>query len=386
MNDVNDVCWVSAHAAAQFESYEGFVPDIGGRTVRGCVPISISGKRVRLVFAERLSSNPVTYGHIAVGLNGVNHSVTFGGSRQVMIPAGEEVVSDPVELPVKAGDVLTLWMYHSGEECSTSATRLDSCHSAVGDMCGRDFEPESFDSQDGSIGEPMCSYSRTEVETDDPAACAIAAFGDSITAMDLWTVPLGKMFREARPQTSLVNLGIGGNRLLRDTGFPSHPGVEFFGHSGLRRFDKDCLSQSGLKGVIIALGINDLGAPGDDAYWNPPRSQFPTFEQLIDGYKELVDRCRNHGLTVACATITPLQGTWTYTDEVEDMRWRVNDWIRSCGLFDAVLDFDSTIGQGKGQPMQPQFDSGDHIHPNNYGGKVMAESVDVTALLSAMLK
>jgi len=379
--------WVSAHSVAPFEAYEGFVPDTAGRTVRCSIPAGISGNRVRLVLTGRLSKDAVTYGCVALGAKGKVCRLTFGGSEAVTVPAdGSEMISDPAELTVAAGDNIELWLYNSGSTYSMTATRLDSRHSAPGCFCGADFEPEGFESMDGSIGEPLCSYCRLEVETDDASACAIGAFGDSITAMELWTPPLRERISALRPQTALVNLGIGGNRLLRDTGFPLHPGVEFFGRSGLSRFDSDCLAQPGLKGIIIALGINDLGAPGDDPQWNPPRSEFPTFEQLTEGYVTLVNRCREHGLNVACATITPLCGTWTYTAEVENMRWAVNDWIRNSGLFDAVLDFDSAIGQGKGQPMLSEYDSGDHIHPNKEGGKAMADAVDAAALLEALVK
>lgn len=378
--------WVSAHAAAPLEAYEGYVPDVTGRTVRCDISVGMSGQRLRLIFTERLSKTPVTYGHMVISVKGQVRTLTFGGQESVTIPTDGEVFSDPVELPVSIGDILTLWMYNSGDTFSMTATRLESSYSVPGDMCGADFEPQPFETEYGTtLNQPLCSYTRIEVETAEESACAIAAFGDSITAMELWTPTLREMIAAARPHTALVNLGIGGNRLLRDTGFPSHPGVEFFGRSGLSRFDTDCLSQPGLRGIIIALGINDLGAPGDDAYWNPPRSDFPTFEQLTGGFVQLVDRCRKLGLTVACATITALNGTWTYTDEVENMRCRVNDWIRTCGQFDAVLDFDAAIGQGKGQPMLPEFDSGDHIHPNKDGGKAMAQSVDVDELLSALL-
>lgn len=384
MSDTGRKRWVSAHAAAPFEAYSGFVPDVTGRTVSCSMRVSAGGERMRIAMTERMGSHPVTYGHIAVSAGGRTCDVTFGGSREVTVPAEGETVSDPVELPIASGDTVTLWLYNSGERGSVTATRLDSRHSVPGDMCGMDFEPESFESQDGSIGEPLCSYSRIEVETCDPEAFSIAAFGDSITAMELWTAPLRERLNRLNPNASLVNLGIGGNRLLRDTGFPMHPDTQFFGRAGLNRFEADCLSQSGLNGIIIALGINDLGAPGDDPYWNPPRSEFPTFEQLIGGLAELTARCRARGLNVACATITPLCGTWTYSEDVEDMRCAVNDWIKSCGLFDTVLDFDAAIGQGTDRPMQAQYDSGDHLHPNKEGGRAMADAVDAADLLRVM--
>ncbi len=371
--------WISAHAAAHFEAYDGFVPYSTRCTTSFRIPVAVSGQRVRLVLTERMGSQSMTYGRVMVSAEGQCREVLFGGAGKVTVPAdNSETVSDPIDLPVRAGGFVTLWMYTEGPFPSRTATPLE-CRWVEGEQCGTDFGTDS------ASGCPLCGYSRLEVETSDGDACAIAAFGDSITAMNLWTAPLGESISRVRPQTALLNLGIGGCRLLRDSFIPEHPGTVFYGRAGLSRFEEDCLAQKGLRGIIIALGINDIGAPGEDPARNRPMSELPSLEDMIAGYTDLVSRCRRSGLKAACATITPLKGVDTYTPERDRLRCAVNHWIRSCGLFDTVLDFDAVVGQGEDMPLRPEYDSGDHIHPSPAGGRAMADSVNVPSLLAALL-
>lgn len=76
-------------------------------------------------------------------------------------------------------------------------------------------------------------------------------------------------------------------------------------------------------------------------------------------------------------TLLPLQGSRFYTAAGEAKRQALNDWIRTSGEFDAVIDFDAAL-QDPTNPLRlrPEFDSGDHLHPNDAGYEVMAEAID----------
>lgn len=374
--------WVTAHASANFEAYPGFVPELAGRTVRCSLLCGVSGQRVRVRLSERMGHRDIEYGRVMLASGDACVELLFGGRRDVVCPAGGEVCSDPAELPVEAGQQVMLWLYTAGGCGSMTCGRIDSRHSAPGDYCGDDFSPEPFDSQDGSIGEPMCGYAGLDVEADCSAACAIAAFGDSITAMELWTAPLRRRIAERSPETALLNLGIGGGRLLRDTSFPQHPGVQFFGRSGVSRYEWDCAPLSGVDLVIVALGINDIFGPGESPEWNAPLSELPTLEELRQGYRRLAALCREQGRACAVCTITPCGGCPTYAEPVEGLRREINEWLRGCGEFDMVIDFDAALRDGSGSFMRPEYDSGDHIHPSTVGGERMAESIDLDALLT----
>ena len=55
----------------------------------------------------------------------------------------------------------------------------------------------------------------------------------------------------------------------------------------------------------------------------------------------------------------------------------INEFIRS-GAFDGVIDFDAVVQDpADPQRVKAEFDSGDHLHPNDAGYEAMAQSVDL---------
>jgi lysophospholipase L1-like esterase len=145
------------------------------------------------------------------------------------------------------------------------------------------------------------------------------------------------------------------------------------GLSALARFDRDVLSIAGVKWIILLEGINDINlrgrADGPDAL---------TSNDLIAGYRQIIERSHTHGIRVVGATLTPEEGVPTMSDRGEQIRQTVNQWIRTSGLFDAVVDFDAVI-RDPSRPvrMRPEFDPGDHIHPNDAGNQAMADAFDL---------
>ena len=177
----------------------------------------------------------------------------------------------------------------------------------------------------------------------------------------------------------MLNKGIGGNRLLHDGN--TLPGTPFagigplFGDSALDRFDRDVLAQPGARDVIVLLGINDIGQPTSIA----PPSEAVTVDELIVGYRQLIARAHERGLRIFGATMTPFQDTTIpgyYTEANEAKRLAVNRWIRTSGEYDGVIDFDRAV-RDPAQPLRmlPQYDSGDHLHPNDAGMRAMADAI-----------
>jgi lysophospholipase L1-like esterase len=159
---------------------------------------------------------------------------------------------------------------------------------------------------------------------------------------------------------SVLNAGISGNQVLGDGA----------GVSALARFDRDVLMQTGLTHVIIMEGINDVGL----ARANPA----PSAADLIAGHKQLIERARARGLKVYGATLTPFEGAAYWTTEGEAKRRSLNQWIRTSGAYDAVIDFDQ-VTRDPAAPTRflPAYDSGDHLHPGDAGYKAMGETVDL---------
>ena len=213
-----------------------------------------------------------------------------------------------------------------------------------------------------------------EVSTRDPKAAAIVTYGDSITdgalssrdANHRWPDVLARRLQEnSKTRTSPSSTRDRGNRVLHDGTGPN----------ALARFDRDVLAQSGVKYLIILESINDIGrtaqprAPGDEV----------TVAQLTSALAQLVIRAHTHGIKVFGATLTPYVGANYASPAGEQMREAINQWIRSSGVFDGVIDFDQvTRDSANPTVFDPAVDSGDHLHPGDAGYEKMGSAIDLS--------
>jgi lysophospholipase L1-like esterase len=213
-----------------------------------------------------------------------------------------------------------------------------------------------------------------------PGGAAIVAFGSSLTDGDgtksdsngRWPDLLAARLQErADPKAGIgvLNEGIIGNRLLSDSPQEAFGGA--LGQAGLKRFDRDVLAQSGVKYVVVGLGINDIAFPGSLT----PATENITAESMIAGYRLLIAKARQKAVRIIGTTNPPFENSFLtsppvvfYTPEKESVRQKVNEWIRHGGEFDGVADLDAVL-RDPSHPTQllPSFDSGDHLHPNNAG-------------------
>jgi lysophospholipase L1-like esterase len=209
-------------------------------------------------------------------------------------------------------------------------------------------------------------------------AAAIVGLGDSITDGTTSTVDANRSWPSllaerlsANPATaniSILNLGIAGNQVLADGA----------GVAALTRFDRDVLSQAGVKWLIILEGINDMNLAGRG--FNGPGPAL-TADDLIGGMKQMIERAHTHGIKVIGATLTPFGNA---TDGVESMRQALNQFIRTGGSFDAVVDFDKVIRDPNDQrQFIKEYNNIDKLHPNDAGYKAMADAIDLTLFAPA---
>ena len=130
------------------------------------------------------------------------------------------------------------------------------------------------------------------------------------------------------------------------------------------------LAQPGVTHVIVMEGINDIGIAGQNAN--------PSTADLIAAHRQMIDRARERGLKIYGATLTPFDGAAYFTSDGEAKRSALNQWIRTSGSYDAVIDFDMVVRDPSAPTkMKSEFDSGDHLHPNDAGYKAMGESIDL---------
>ena len=360
-------------------SGRGFVPPatVTNQTLRQIVHTSIGGSKVRVVLSNAYGTAPVEIGGGAIALRDMEASILagtlkalrFGGSPTATILAGATLVSDPVDLTLAPLSDLAIDLYVPGD-LGVSPSPVTTHNGA---------SQTNYISDTGNhVGEPSMTPSlrpggwfliaRVEVMSASNTM-AVATFGDSITdgarstsdTNSRWPDTLARRLATRKGAgVAVLNAGISGNRVLGDGA----------GTSALSRFDKDVLMQTGVTHVVVMEGINDIG----QARSNPS----PSAADLIAGHKQLIQRAHARGLKIYGATLTPYEGAAYYTPEGEAKRQALNEWIRTSGAYDGVVDFDKvTRDPASPSKFLPAFDSGDHLHPGDAGYKAMGDAVDL---------
>lgn len=351
-------------------------------TLRQHLRVSLGGERIRLMLSNEYGRAPLRVARTHVGLEGAAGGgtyATFQGAPEVVVAAGAKALSDPLALPVAPGTRLTVDLYLR-ERAHLSGFHWEARDQSLllpGNAAGRSTPGSSDDNKLAT----RAFLSAVLVETSSEPV-AVVALGDSITdgngatpgADQRWPDHLARQL--APYGVAVLNAGISGNRLLRDG----------MGESALARFERDVLQHRGVRTVIVMLGTNDIGWPGA-AF--APHEKLPDATAITDGLRQLVAQAHVRGVRVVGATITPFEGALKgtpleghYSPRKESLRQAVNDWIRHAGVFDAVVDFDRLL-RDTSHPtrLRPQFDSGDHLHPNDAGYQAMADRIDLRALL-----
>jgi len=383
--------WIGAWAAAMHIPGPGFgelfpsqIFALDKQTVRQIVRVSAGGDQVRVRIANTFGDVPLIIGAALIALRDAEERIdpttdrvlTFSGSPSLTIPPGALAVSDPVALRVPALSELVVSMYVPAPTTGTTVHGFafqTNYISPVGDFTAEAAVPVETTAQ------TWIFLTGIDVAVAEPAG-VVVALGDSITdgaistpdTNQRWPDFLAERFvaDTDQPAMAVLNAGIGGNRLLHNPA----DGFEFAGPNALARFDRDVLAQPGVTHLIVFEGINDIGMPalsGDPA-------ESVSADQLIAGLRQLAERSHEHGIVVFGATITPFEGAMFFSDEGEATRQAVNDWIRTGGAFDAVLDFDAVVRDPR-QPtsLRPEFDPGDHLHLNDAGFRALADSIDL---------
>ena len=374
--------WVGSWATA-VQGVVGAPAQYSNETLRLIVRTSVGGNQVRIRLSNELGTQRIVIGAARIALRSVAESIdpatdralTFGGAASITIPAGAPVLSDPVSLDVPPLSELAISIY------LPYPTSVSTVH-LLGLQTSYVSGPDSGDlTEAGTLlpSNPIGSWPLlTGVQvTASRQAEAIVVLGDSITdglgstadANRRWPDKLSERL-QARPNLdhlAVLNQGIIGNRLLRPgTG----PVAQLLGAAGLARFDRDVVAQPAVGFAIVLLGINDIGATV---------AETASVDALIAGHRQLIERAHVRGIKIFGATLPPFEGATMpgfYTPEGEQKRQAINEWLRTAGEYDGVIDFDRAL-RDPGQPtrLSPAYDSGDHLHPNDAGTRAMAEAV-----------
>jgi lysophospholipase L1-like esterase len=365
--------WRTAWATSQQAVGSGLVSNT---TLRLIARVTIGGDAIRIRLDNSYGKTPLQVAKASVGLRsrgaalvaGSSRPALFSGRESVTIPAGGTMRSDPISLSVPAFQDIAVSLYvpEIGVAPSQHAGALVTSYAAAA-HAGDRTSVESAEPFPAAITSMPWLKAIDALSPSSPGT--IVAFGDSITdgtcatvdAHNRWVdwlairLALQQQKGAATVHKAVVNEGIGGNTVTRDGLQPPPDSTP-----GLERLERDVLTHGGLSDVILFMGTNDIrrGAPA---------------AQVKNGLRQLTERLKRDRLKVFAATIVPrhnvpASGTNTGWDDAKTaIRREINDWIRTSGQFDGVLDFDAAVRD----PSNPNLIFGpfncDGIHPTPRG-------------------
>jgi lysophospholipase L1-like esterase len=348
-------------------------PGLTSNTLRQVVQVSIGGEKSRVRFSNAFGNGPVTMtaAHIALSAGAsaikmeTDNALTFGGKTSVTIPAGEMVISDPLDfdlaplsdvaVTIRFDEVPNKVTGHPGSR-ATSYLQADASVSA-GDL--------------STSAKTLHWYILTGIDVEaGSSSAAIVTLGDSITdghgaendKNNRWPDDLSRRLQADKnlANIAVLNEGIGGNGVVRGG----------LGPTALSRFDRDVLEQNSVRWLIVLEGVNDIGGSRG--------TNSPVAQNLIEAYQKFIDQAHAKNIRIYGGTITPFGGSFYDRPGHETARQTVNNWIRTNGKFDAVIDFDEAVRDPQNPThLLPAFDSNDHLHPSVKGYQKMADAIDL---------
>lgn len=352
--------WTASPAPARFDGTPEAPLAYENQTVRQDIRLPVAVRSLRLRISNEVGTEPLRIGALTLSAGGADTPLAVSGKDEVVLDPGQVLLTDTVALDLPADAVVTIqtWL--------PDRTRGVVRRSAVRISEGRASVPDS-----AQLVRRQGVVSAVLAETAGPEPFVIVALGDSITegatstlGADLdWPSRLAARLQAACPGRFVVlNAGISGNQILRHGRSPS----------ALMRLDRDVLGLPSVDHVILIEGINDIRHDGNPA--NPGKDA----DQVILGYRQIVDRLHQHGVRVLGGTVTAFAGSERYDDRSAATRQALNAFIRAPGSFDGVIDFDAALAD----PARPEFlaegtHRDDRLHPNDEGYRRMAEAVDL---------
>jgi lysophospholipase L1-like esterase len=367
-------CWTGTWASAQQLTEPHNQPPAPGltdNTLRQVIHVTLGGSRLRVQFSNAYGNSPVTINasHIAVSAGGsaielaTDKALTFGGEPSVTIEARQEVYSDALDFDVKPLSNLAVSIYFG--QTAAKVTGHPGSRTTSYIQAGNAATATDMDSAVKT--DHWYILSGVDLWLDDSYACVVT-FGDSITdgrgsttnGNDRWPDDLARRLQE-NPDTAkigVLNQGIGGNAVV----------FGGLGPTGRKRFEHDAVDPNGVRWVIILNGVNDIGYSGSEK----------TADNLITAYEKFINMAHSKGILAYGVPILPFGGSFYDSEDHEALRQKVNEWIRTSGKFDAVIDMDAAVHDpANPTKLLPAYDSGDHLHLNPAGYRKMAEAIDL---------
>lgn len=384
-NSENEAKWVGTWATAPQLVEPHNIPPAPGltnNTLRQIVRVSIGGETIRLKFSNEFSNSDVTMKSVQIALSAGGHQIDaasnvelkFDGKPEVTMNAGAAVLSDPVKFKLLPRTDVAITIYYG--ETSETITGHPGSRTTSYIIEGNNPSITNFDNAVPT--DHWYNINNIDVLAPQNAA-SVAILGNSITdgrgsvtnQQNRWPDILSERLvqNEATKHVGVLNMGIGGNAILAGG----------LGPTGLSRYERDILNQSGVQWAIIFHGVNDIGGVR-----NAEAAENIT-NRLISAYQQMITLAHERNIKIYGATIMPFNGNGYHNEFSEQCRNSVNDWIRNSGSYDAVIDFDKAMQSPDDSTRLPSSYQNDGLHPDAMGYQTMGQYVDLDLFVASEL-
>ncbi len=343
-------------------------PGLSNNTFREIIRVSLGGKTIRLRFTNQFSRSPIQIKAVGIAVANeknevdisTNKILKFNGKDSITISERTEITCDPIQFDLKPGSRLAITICYgnvakdiSGHPASRTTSYLISGNSST-----------TADFSQAVKADRYYTISRVEVLAPKKSA-AIAVLGNSIAdgrgsginQQNRWPDVLSARLlqNKATKLRGMLNVSIGGSSALG---------------GGLERLEREVFGMNNVKYLIVTIGVNDIGTTRSAERANQ------VADNLINFYKQVVEKCHTKGIKVYGAPILPF-GKSMYDADYRIAAWtKVNTWIRTSNTFDAVIDFEPVMRNPEAPTtLLPNVHDNDWLHPNQLGYKLMGESV-----------
>ncbi|MBQ9621832.1 MAG: lipase [Treponema sp.] len=346
-------------------------------TLRYPVKMCFNGSKLRFRFSNLTGTEDVKVTKAFCAKSGETEykplAITKDSSKSFTIPVGQEIESDELPFDVSAGDTIEVSMYFADFTQMNAGTALltglEKGYFAYGDYAESKDLPDDL-----SMATNIFYFLNTIDILTEEKNHALICYGDSITCLDWPNLLAEKAFKNGRGNVSIIRRAVCGTRILRQYDCITY---QAYGLKGATRFPIETIV-AGASAIIIHHGINDIIHPvGVEVNKFRPWSDMPSVQDLIDGVKKLyIEPAKKMGLKVWSATLLPIYGWRTYTEDRELVRKEFNEWLRTSKAFDGCVDFDKAVCDPQNpKAFAPGCDSGDHLHPSDKACQLMADAV-----------
>lgn len=391
--------WVGAWSTSPVEfnlkkmlDMEWIKCDLGLRnlTFRTRIQPTISGEDVRITLSNEFGTGPLTIdtASVAKGYEKLpqaiktwtRKNVTFNGQSSVTIPAGETVTSDPVGMSVDALEYLTVSLFMKRTETMKTYGLIGGdTYIMSGNFAKAATTIGAPMKMEADFGEYSVIPALTGVEVYAPEASSAVVIGDSTLANDIPILLAEKLQSAGITNVGILQQAIKGNRLLDDGA-----GIlgMAYGEAMVDRFERDALNQPGVERIFLKVGVNDVVHPNCESLKDEARAV--TAEEMIAGYKQLIQQAHERGIEVYLFTRTAWKGYTRnvlgsddvqWSPEIDQMRQDINAWIRSSdNPADGYIDLDFMCTDATASELKSEYTT-DGAHFTALGQQTVADAV-----------